>query len=77
MQFKEPNGEPWETTYVLSSTASGTIQLPFTAFQHPPWYSGGNGTKDLGSISEFNLYVNQGSGGTGSSTIYVDDIQAY
>ncbi len=77
IQFKEPNGEPWETTYTLSSTTSGTIQLPFTAFQHPPWYSGGNGTKDLSSISEFNLYVNQGSGGTGSSTIYVDDIQAY
>jgi mannan endo-1,4-beta-mannosidase len=77
IQFKESNGELWEKAYTLSSTTSGTITLPFTTFAHPSWYTGGNGTRDLGAIAEFNIYVNQGSGGAGSSTIYLDDIQAY
>lgn len=77
IQFKESSGELWEKAYTLSSTTSGTITLPFTTFAHPSWYTGGNGTRDLGAIAEFNIYVNQGSGGAGSSTIYLDDIQAY
>lgn len=77
VQFKEASGEPWETTYVLSGTTAATIQVPFSSFARPSWYSGGNSTRDLGSIAEINFYINQGSGSTGSSTINIDAVKTY
>lgn len=76
IQFKEASGEYWESYYTFSGTTVTTIQIPFSGFVHPSWFSGGNGIKDLGSITEFSIYINQGSGSTGSSTIYFDNIRA-
>nr|WP_243867226.1 carbohydrate binding domain-containing protein [Paenibacillus sp. BK720] len=77
VQFKEAGGEPWETTYALSGTTATTIQVPFSSFARPSWYSGGNSTRDLGSIAEINFYINQGSGSTGSSAINIDAVKTY
>ncbi|REE91708.1 cellulase (glycosyl hydrolase family 5) [Paenibacillus taihuensis] len=77
IQFKETNGETWETYYTMSGTTAASLQLPFTSFQHPGWYSGGNGIVDLSSVAELNFYINQGSGGTGSSSIGMDDVKTY
>ncbi|QGQ98362.1 hypothetical protein EHS13_27495 [Paenibacillus psychroresistens] len=74
VQFKESSGEIWEAYYTLTGTTAATVGLLFNGFQHPSWYSGGNGVIDLGAITEFNLYVNQGAGATGSSTLYFDSI---
>ncbi|HEX3046488.1 MAG TPA: carbohydrate binding domain-containing protein [Bacillota bacterium] len=76
IQFEESSGEYWETYYTLSGAATTSVTLPFASFIHPPWYSGGNGVIDPGSIIQFSIYVNQGSGGTGNSTLYFDGIQA-
>lgn len=76
LQFKETSGEMWETYYVMSGTSATVLQLPFTSFAHPGWYSGGNGTLDPGSISEYSIYVNKAAGSAGSGTLYVDSVAA-
>jgi len=72
VQFKETSGEYWETYYPLSGTAATTVNLAFAGFVHPSWFSGGNGLIELASVSELSIYVNQGSGGTGNSSLYFD-----
>ncbi|MEW9698421.1 X2-like carbohydrate binding domain-containing protein [Paenibacillus sp. SI8] len=75
IQIKETGGEYWETRYNLSSATASTVTLPFSSFTHPSWYSGGNGTLDLGSIAEYSLYIDQGQGNAGNGTLYFDNIK--
>lgn len=80
VQFKESSGqgsEPWESKYTLSGTSATTINLPFTSFTRPSWYSGGNNVMELSNVSEYSLYINQNSGAAGSSTLYLDNIKLY
>lgn len=74
-QIKESSGEYWEYNQTLSGTSASTLTIGFNSFNHPGWYSGGNGIID-GTITEFNIYVNQNSGGSGTGTLYFDDIKA-
>lgn len=76
VQFKEAGGEYWESRYALSGTAAVQLQLPFSGFIRPSW-SSGNGVMELGNITEFNLYIDQGSGSTGSGSLYFDSIGLY
>lgn len=75
IQFKEVNGEYWETEYTLAGTEAKLVTLPFTSFAHPGWFTGGNGVVDLESIEELSIYVNKNSENTGVSSIYFDSIE--
>lgn len=77
IQLEESSGEYWEATIPITGTTAGTVQIPFSKFAHPSWYSGGNGVLDLDSISQYSIYVGQGSGSTGSGTLYFDDFKLY
>ncbi|MDP4178558.1 MAG: X2-like carbohydrate binding domain-containing protein [Bacillota bacterium] len=76
VQVKENSGEYWESSIKLSGTTASTVFVPFSSFKIPSWYTGGgDGVLDLTSIAEYNMYVGQGLGATGTGTIYLDDIK--
>ncbi|REE85149.1 S-layer family protein [Paenibacillus taihuensis] len=77
IQFKEPDGETWESYVPLNGTAPVKLALPLSGFVHAPWNNTGNGTLDLGSISEFSFYVNQGDGQLGTGVLYFDEVGLY
>ena len=74
VRFKESSGEYWEGYQTLNGTSPTVVQIPFSSFVHPTGLSNGNNVKDLGSISEFSIYVLQGDGSLGSSVVYMDNI---
>jgi hypothetical protein len=76
LQFKETNGEYWETSYELTGTEPSLVVIPFTSFAHPQWFTGGNGIIDLDSIADFSIYVSTSGEQPGVSTFYVDAIEA-
>jgi hypothetical protein len=74
-QFREASGEYWEAYHTFSSATQTTI-IPFSNFVRPPWYTGpGNNVVDLGSIDQYSIYINQGTGTTGAFTAYIDNIR--
>jgi len=73
LQFKETNGEYWETTLDLTGSEPGLTVIPFANFAHPIWFTGGNGKIDLNSIAEFSIYVS--TNGTKAGSLYFDAIE--
>lgn len=71
VQFKESSGEYWESVFTPTSTSGQAKVLPLSGFAHPGWYSGGNGVRDLGSITEVSVYIN----GNNAGTVYFDDLK--
>jgi len=69
IQFKESNGEYFETSYVIGGTE--TAEIPVSTFHHPSWYSGGNGILDFSEINQYSFYIQNGTNGSGS--IKIDD----
>lgn len=76
VQVKETSGEYWEAKIETSGTTPQTVSLPFHLFAMPSWSSKDNEKLDIGSIAEFAVYVNRGSGDDGTGAIYLDDIRA-
>lgn len=67
IQFRESNGEYFETTYVISGTER--VEIPVSAFTHPSWYSGGNGVLNFNEITQYSLYIQNGAAGSGSISL--------
>lgn len=77
VQFKESDGETWETYYRLSGREALTLHLPFSGFSKASWNTVGNGSIDLDSVSEFSLYVNQDAGPLAGGVLYFDSLKLY
>ncbi|QGQ98357.1 hypothetical protein EHS13_27465 [Paenibacillus psychroresistens] len=77
IQFKEADGETWEQYVQLTGKTAKNLSFNFSGFVHAPWNTAGNGTLDLGSISEYSLYVNQDLGTIGKGTLYFDEIALF
>lgn len=75
VQFKDGNGNYWESYITLNFTGNKTIELPFSQFVEPSWQSSGS-SMDTSKLSEFALYAG-GSTSVKSGTVYIDDICAY
>lgn len=76
-QFKESNGEYWETSLNLTKDETGELVIPFTEFKQPPWGGKVDGILDLSKISEFSMYINEVKGQTKfkQGTLIYDDIE--
>lgn len=69
IQFKESNGEFFETVHQIAG--SETVEIPVTSFSHPSWYSGGNNILDFSDVNQYSFYIQNGT--AGSSSIIIDD----
>ena len=78
LQFKEVNGEYWETSIAMDKDESGEVYIPMKDFKQPAWGGMVDGKLDLSQISEFSIYMNEVKGKTKvkQGTIVYDDIEA-
>jgi len=78
LQFKEANGEYWETSISMSKDESGEVYIPMSDFKQPSWGGKVEGKLDLSQISEFSIYINEIKGQTKQKqgTLVYDDIEA-
>lgn len=76
-QFKENNGEYWETSISLLKDEAGEVIIPLTEFKQPGWGGKVDGKLDLSEISEISIYVNEVKGQTKfkQGKIVYDDIE--
>jgi hypothetical protein len=70
------SGEYWEAFVPLTGSTPQFVDLPFSAFQRPPWCTWGNGSLDAGNLEEYAFYVTRGAGGAGSGEIFIDSLEA-
>ena len=78
LQFKEVNGEYWETSISMSKDESGEVYISMSDFKQPSWGGKVDGKLDLSQISEFSIYINEIKGQTKQKqgTLVYDDIEA-
>ena len=77
LQFKEANGEYWETALPMNKAEVGDVFIPMVEFKQPGWGGKVDGNLDLSQISEFSIYINEVKGQTKSKqgTLVYDDIE--
>lgn len=77
LQFKENNGEYWETSINLLKDEAGEVIIPLTEFKQPGWGGKVDGKLDLSQISEFSIYINEVKGQTKvkQGKLVYDDIE--
>lgn len=78
IQFKEINGEYWETAINMDKDETGEIYIPMSNFKQPAWGGKVDGKLDLSQIAEMSLYINEVKGQTKvkQGTLVYDDIEA-
>ena len=75
VQFKDANGNYWESYVTLDSSSGKTVNLPFSQFVQPSWQSAG-AAMDTSKLTEFAIYAG-GSTSVKSGTVYLDNICGY
>lgn len=77
LQFRESNGEYWETAIPMDKDETGEVYIPMNKFKQPGWGGMVDGKLDLSQISEFSIYINKVDGKTKveSGTLVYDDIE--
>lgn len=78
LQFKETNGEYWETAVSMNKNETGDVFIPMGDFKQPGWGGKVDGKLDLSQIAEFSIYINEVKGQTQTKqgTLVYDDIEA-
>ncbi len=70
-QIRDRNGNYFECRKSVSAGTS-TVEIPLSELKAPSW--SGNNTADFSSVSEYSIYIENGSAGAGSGTMYINNL---
>ena len=71
IQFRDKNGNYFEKRETLSA-GSTTLVIALDTFDTPSWAN--SASADLSAITEYSVYIETGSAGAGSGTVYLDNL---